>query len=37
VGDATSETFCNACFSGQYLTGELSAVQKPRLEALATG
>jgi len=37
VGDPTSETFCNACFSGQYLTENLGAVQKPRLEALATG
>ncbi|MCI0571287.1 MAG: amidophosphoribosyltransferase [Myxococcaceae bacterium] len=33
VGDRNSSTFCNACFSGNYLTGDLvTPVPRPQLE-----
>jgi amidophosphoribosyltransferase len=31
VGDAESKTFCNACFTGKYLTDHLSPVKPKRL------
>jgi len=38
VGDRNSSTFCNACFSGLYLTEHLSPVKTKRLaEAVAEG
>jgi len=38
VGDRDSSTFCNACFSGRYLTNHLSPVKTKRLaEVVAEG
>jgi amidophosphoribosyltransferase len=34
VGDKSSSTFCNACFSGNYLTEHLAPVKTRRLEAV---
>src|SRR5215471_1327541 len=37
VGDVESATFCNACFSGNYLTDHLSPVKPKRLAEVLEG
>ena len=37
VGDVESTTFCNACFSGNYLTDHLSPVKPKRLAEVLEG